>query len=355
MVDCSFSVQLLNKFVKMKIKNSPFLIAEVGQSHHGSFKKLIKIIDKISGTEVDAIKFQTHIANAESTLDEPFRSIKNIKKKYRNRFDYWKSVEFSFNSWKKISEYVKKKNKFFISSPFSLEGLNLLKKVNVQAIKIGSGEFFSKDLIDESIKSNLPIIISTGLSTYQEIGKIINLLKKRRKNFTILQCHTSYPNKFEEIGINLIDKWKKKFKCPIGISIHSNSISPAIASIVKGADIIEVHVKINEDRFNPDNSSSITIDQLKSICDFRKDYNFLNKPGYNKKILNYEQKKLKSVFTKSLALKSTKPKGYILKKEDLTLKKPGTGIKFSQLKQVVGRMLKNQVSYKRLLKRRDLK
>ena len=337
----------------MITKKNPLLIAEIGQSHHGNFKNLIKIVDKISQTDVDAIKFQTHIANSESTLDEPFRNSQNIKKKYKNRFDYWKSVEFSQNQWIKISRYVKKRGKIFISSPFSIDGLNLLKKAKVNAVKIGSGEFFSDDLIEASIRSKLPMIISTGLSTNNDVLLKIKYLKKKKVDFTILQCHTSYPTEFNEIGINLIEKWKKKFKCKTGISIHSNSTSPAIAAIVKGADIIEVHVKINEDKFNPDNNSSITIDQLHAICNFRNDYKQLNK-NYDKKTLNNKQKKLKLIFTKSLALKSSKIKGYKIKKKDLTLKKPGTGIKFSNIKFVIGKRLKNSVSHNRLIKKNNL-
>ena len=101
----------------MITKKNPLLIAEIGQSHHGNFKNLIKIVDKISQTDVDAIKFQTHIANSESTLDEPFRNSQNIKK-YKNRFDYWKSVEFSQNQWIKISRYVKKRENFYKFSFF---------------------------------------------------------------------------------------------------------------------------------------------------------------------------------------------------------------------------------------------
>ena len=337
------------------LKRKPFIIAEIGQSHHGNFNKLKNIIKLVGSSDVDAIKLQTHFSEHESTYDEPFRNKKNINKKFKTRKDYWKSVEFSDTQWLKISKLVNKQKKIFLSSPFSLKGLNCLLKTNMPAIKIGSGEFFSKDLLQASIKSKLPLIVSTGLSNQVEISKMIKLLKKNKCKFTILQCETSYPTDFKKIGLNYIKCWKKKFKCNVGISIHSSSISPAIASITEGADIIEVHVKTFEDKFNPDNSSSISIKQLNNLCNFRNDYLKFNFKKPKNKKLDKKQLKLKKIFTKSICLKQDRSRNYIIKKSDIVYKKPGYGLKYEHEKFIIGKRLLNKVSSNRILTLKDLK
>lgn len=336
-------------------KKKPFIIAEIGQSHHGSFAKLKKIIKLVGSTKVDAIKFQTHFSDQESTLDEPFRSKKNINKKFKNRLDYWKSVEFSQKQWIQISKLVNKRNKIFLSSPFSIKGLKCLIKTKMPAIKIGSGEFFSTDLIKECLKTKLPMIISTGLSNSEEVDKMIKFLKRKRKKFIILQCNSSYPTSFEEIGINYIEEWKKKYRCKVGISIHSDSIYPSITAIVKGADLLEVHVKTKEDKYNPDNSSSISISQLNEICNFRDEYKKLDLKKNIKKKLSTNQLKMRKIFTKSICLKYDRPKNYIIKKTDIIYKKPGYGFKYKDEKYIIGKKLLKKVSSRRILKKKDLK
>ena len=333
----------------LKIKK-PLLVAEIGQSHNGSFKNVLKAIKMISKTKVDAIKLQTHIASEESTLDEPFRKSKFLKKKYKNRYNYWKSMEFTFNEWKKISFLIKKTGKLFISSPFSHYALDLLCRVNVDAIKIGSGEFFSDDLIKEVIKKKKFVIISTGLATENEVNKLYN--KLRTRNMALLQCTSEYPTKFNRIGTNLINKWKIKYNCPIGISIHTNSISPFIVSICNNADIIEFHFKTNNSKLNPDDSSSLSLKQIKDICKFREDYELLNKTY--KKVLTKKQKKYKTYFTKSACLKINKSKNEIINRKDIVFKKPGFGFNSDELKKVIGKKLKKNVSSLRILKKSDI-
>ena len=116
----------------------PFIIAEVAQAHNGKISKVFKFIDYISKTGVDAIKFQTHIADQESTLDEPFRKNFNFNNKFKSRYDYWKSVEFSIDEWNKIKKYYEKKKLIFITSVFSLKAIQMMKKIGIKAFKIGN-------------------------------------------------------------------------------------------------------------------------------------------------------------------------------------------------------------------------
>ena len=161
---------------------------------------------KISKTGVDIIKFQTHLAKFESTLNEPFR-IKN--ENFKNNIKYWQKMEFSIKEWKLIKKECEKNKLIFLSSPFSNKAVEILQKLNVKAWKIGSGEFFSNDMIDKIIKTKKPIIISTGLSKLDEIGIMIAKIKKNKSKFVLMQCTSQYPLKLKEVGINILDTYKK--------------------------------------------------------------------------------------------------------------------------------------------------
>ncbi len=329
-------------------KNSKtFIIAEIGQSHLGSIKKAEKIIKKISKTGVEFIKFQTHISNEESTLDEPFR--KKISK-YKNRMHYWKKMEFNYNQWKKIKRICENNKLVFLSSPFSIGAVEILKRLNISAWKIGSGEFFSKSLINKISNYKKPIILSTGLSTIDEITKLMKNLKNKKNSLILMQCTSLYPSSLKDIGINMLDVYKKKFKCLVGLSDHSGSIYPSLLAISKGASLIEVHVGDKQNKNNPDNSSSISFLELKTLVKARNAFHTMIKNPQYKKKLSPELKKIKKIFTKSCALKKPKKIGQILNKADLIFKKPGTGIPEQKAHLIIGRKFKKNVSEKRLLK-----
>jgi len=333
-------------------KNSkPIIIAEVGQSHLGSFKKAKTIVKKISKTGVDIIKFQTHLAKFESTLNEPFR-IKN--ENFKNRIQYWQKMEFSIKEWKLIKKECEKNKLIFLSSPFSNKAVEILQKLNVKAWKIGSGEFFSNDMIDKIIKTKKPIIISTGLSKLDEIGIMTAKLKKNKSKFVLMQCTSQYPLKLKEVGINILDTYKKKYKCLFGLSDHTGSIYPSIYAMCKGASIVEVHVGDKNEGKNPDSSSSISFEELKQLCKARNEIHTMKSSNVNKKILPKKLVKIKSIFTKSCTVKNFMRKGQIIKKSDIIFKKPGTGIPEKKINQIIGKKLIKDVFSHNLLKLTDL-
>ena len=221
----------------------PRIVAEVGQSHGGSITKVFKIIDKLSEIGVDVVKFQTHLAYFESTIEENFRQGFNFK--HKSRIDYWRDHEFDKKQWIKISNYCRKKNILFATSPFSIEAYEMLKNLKPLFWKIGSGEFFSEDLINKIVSDRQNIVISTGLSKWSEINKKISFFKRKKINFVILQCTTKYPSLEKDIGINIIDELLKK-KCFAGLSDHSGSIYPSLLALAKNVSLIEVHVIDNK-------------------------------------------------------------------------------------------------------------
>lgn len=339
-------IKIANHIIKKNSKT--LIIAEIGQSHHGSLSKAKEIIKKVAKTGVEFIKFQTHYANEESTIDEPFRiKISNFK----NRIDYWKKMEFTIEEWKIIKAECEKNKLVFLSSPFSEKAVSVLKRMKMKAWKIGSGEFFSYHLLKKIKQFHQPIILSTGLSTLNDIRLVLKKLDKNK--IILMQCTSMYPCKLKNIGINMIDVFKKRFNCFVGLSDHSGSIYPAIYAMTKGASLVEVHVGDKNDKKNPDYSSSLEFDDLLELVKARDIIFSLKKNPTKKTFLNYQLKKNKKIFTKSCALRFSKKKGEIIKEKDITFKKPGTGIPEHEMNMLFNKKLKKNVSNNRLLRRSD--
>ena len=313
-----------------------FIIAEIAQAHEGSLGIAHSYIDALSDLGVDAIKFQTHIAEAESSFKEPFR----IKFSYedKTRFDYWKRMEFSEKHWTELKNHCEEKGVEFISSPFSCEAVELLERIGVSKYKIGSGEISNYLMLDKIAKTGKPIILSTGMSDYEEISKTIDFLKSYDNELSILQCTTAYPTKPEQWGLTEIPKLKAKFNCKIGYSDHSSNIASSIAAVTLGAEIIEFHAIFDKKMFGPDSKASLTIDEIKNLVKHIRDIEKSLNHKYSKK----SDKNLKSIFGKSLCVNKDLKKGHKISLNDLESKKPmNMGINSQEFSHVVGKTLHN--------------
>lgn len=338
----------------MKNKNkSTFLIAEVGQAHDGSLGILHSYIDAIADTGVDAIKFQTHIAEAESSSAEPFRI--NFSYEDASRYDYWDRMSFSKDQWVKIKKHCEEKNLEFISSPFSQAAVDLLESIGVKRYKIGSGEVNNFLMLEKIAKTSKPIILSSGMCSYEELDRTIEFLRPFGNELTILQCTTSYPTPAERLGLNVIGELKERYPdIPIGLSEHTGTIATGIAAATLGAAVLEFHAVFDRRMFGPDASSSLTIDEISELV---KSVRFidtaLNHPIDKNDLSPYLG--LKKIFEKSLAINKDLPAGHLLSFEDLEAKKPaGMGITASEFREVIGKKLNTDKSKYTFLKKEDL-
>lgn len=329
-----------------------FIIAEVGQAHDGSLGAAYAYIDAIAETGADAVKFQTHIADAESTIDEPFRI--KFSKQDRNRYEYWKRMEFKPDEWRGLADYAKQKGLVFLSSPFSIKAVDLLEEIGIEAWKIGSGEISSFDLFDAIIKTNKPVLLSTGMSNYAEIGNSIDYLRRHDTAVALFQCTSKYPVALEEVGLNVISELKKKFECPVGLSDHSGTIYPSIAAMAKGAEIIEVHVVFDKRMFGPDTKASLTFDDLEILVNTSKAFHVMNTHNVDKDEQAKKLGEMRDIFKKSISITQDYSKGTIIKREMLVLKKPGNGIPISDIDKLIGKKLLHDVSPKKLLRWEDI-
>jgi len=333
------------------MKNS-YIIAEIGQAHEGSLGILHSYIDALADTGVNAIKFQTHIAEAESSELEPFR----VKFSYedKTRFDYWKRMEFTIDQWKEIKKKCDDNNLEFISSPFSNMAVDLLEDLGVEKYKIGSGEVNNYLMLDKIGSTGKDIILSSGMSSFSELDNTIKFLEKFESKISVLQCTTKYPTKSNDIGLNVISELKQRYNLPIGLSDHSGTIFPSLAAVSLGAEIIEIHAVFDKRMFGPDSSSSLTIDE---ICELVKGVRFIESSLNNKidKNDNNGFSDVKKIFEKSLAINKSLKKGASIRLRDLEAKKPaGEGIDARNYDKVIGRKIKKDLSKWDFLKEKDL-
>ncbi|MFD2834245.1 N-acetylneuraminate synthase family protein [Gramella sp. AN32] len=317
------------------------IIAEVGQAHEGSIGMALSYIDALAQTGLDAVKFQVHIAEAESSIYESFRI--KFSKQDKTRFDYWKRMEFTIEEWKILKERCDEKGLEFLASPFSNAAVDLLEEIGLKRYKIGSGEVNNFLLLEKIAQTGKSIILSSGMSSFEELDDTVSFLRERKIEFSVLQCTTSYPTIPENYGLNVINELKERYKVKVGYSDHSAKLETCIAATAMGAEILEFHAVFSRKSFGPDASSSLEIDEIAQLVSSVKNISNALKYPVDKSD-NSAFGELKSIFEKSLAVNKDLKKGHIIRFEDLETKKPKRkGIDVANFREVIGQELKTDL------------
>jgi N-acetylneuraminate synthase len=328
------------------------VVAEVAQNHDGSLGMAHAFIDAAANAGADAIKFQTHIAAAESTPSEPWR--KPFSDQDTTRIDYWKRMEFSETHWSGLRDHARKRDLLFISSPFSMEAAELLTRVGVDAWKVASGEISNPDLLDAMCATGLPVMLSTGMSPSDEIDTAVERIQKSGVPLAVMQCTSIYPCPPELVGINLIPTFRERYGCAVGLSDHSATIYPGLAAATLGIEVLEVHLTLSREMFGPDVVASITPTEMRQLVDGIHFIERMRANPANKDKLPRSVTSLRGIFMKSVVVRDDLPAGTVLREEHLTTKKPGSGIPAGELPSLVGRRLRKAVDRDTLLAPEDL-
>lgn len=328
------------------------LVAEVAQAHDGSLGMAHSFVDVAADSGADAVKFQTHVAAAESTLDEPFRV--SFARRDETRYAYWKRMEFGVDEWRGLAEHARGRGLLFLSSPFSLAAVEMLAGIGMPAWKVGSGEAASAGLLEAMAATGAPILLSTGMSPWDEIAAAVERIEGLGAGLALLQCTSRYPTPLEEVGLNVIDELRARFGCPVGLSDHSGTPWPGLAALARGADLVEVHLTLHRRAFGPDVPASLTPDEVRLLAEARDALAVMDAHPVDKDAVADALAETRALFTKSLAPARPLRKGEVLAADMLTAKKPGTGISPSDLPRVLGRRLARDVPADRLLRPEDL-
>ncbi|MBI4263010.1 MAG: N-acetylneuraminate synthase family protein [Acidobacteria bacterium] len=328
------------------------IIGEVALTHDGSLGLAHAFIDAIASAGADAVKFQTHIAAAESTPSEPFRV--PFSRQDSTRYAYWKRMEFAEDQWRGLAEHCRQRQVLFVSSPFSLEAVELLRRVGQPLWKIASGETGNTTLLDRILDDGAPVLLSTGMSPLAEIDAAVARVKARGVPVGVFQTTTAYPCPAEKVGLNLIPFYRERYGCWVGLSDHSATIYPGLAGAAIGMDLLEVHVALSREMFGPDVVASVTTAELKQLVDGVRFIARMRASPLDKDASAAETASLRQIFTRSIVAREALPAGTVLTRDHLVLKKPGTGLPPSRVEEIVGRRLARAVSADQLLSADDI-
>lgn len=329
------------------------IIGEVAQSHDGSLGMAHAFIDAIANAGADAVKFQTHIAAAESTPQEPWRV--KFSRQDASRYDYWKRMQFTNEQWHGLADHARERGLHFLSSPFSPEAVSLLTEVGVPAWKIASGEVNNQQLLDQILETKLPVLLSTGMSAIEEIDSVAKRVLDAGVELMVMQCTTAYPCPPEKVGLNMIPFFRERYGCAVGLSDHSGTIYAGLAAVTLGIEALEVHVAFSRDMFGPDVPASVTVGELKQLVEGIRFIEKMRSNPVDKDIFSIEVAPLRQMFTKSIVAAMDLQKGIILEERHLTLKKPGTGLPSDRLTELIGKRLLRNIHADEQISEQDLK
>lgn len=327
------------------------VIGEVAQTHDGSLGQAHAFIDAIADAGADAVKFQTHIASAESTPGEPWRV--KFSRQDRTRYDYWRRIEFSEEEWQGLKNHSDDRGLLFLSSPFSIEAFELLKRVGTHVWKIASGEIGNVPMLDVIAATGDPVILSSGMSPWTELDQAVARFSEATPK-AVLQCTTEYPCPPERVGLNLLDEIRTRYGCATGLSDHSGKVFAGLAAASLGAEVLEIHVTLSREMFGPDVIASVTTKELRKLVNGIRDIEIMLANPVEKTIAAERCEPLRKIFTKSLYASSFIPQGTILDSDHIHLKKPGTGIPAAELPSIIGKRLRRDVSEGQALSFADL-
>lgn len=318
------------------------IVGEVAQAHDGSLGTAHAFIDAIADAGANAVKFQTHIAAAESSALESFRV--KFSQQDTTRYDYWKRMEFTPEGWSGLAEHARQRGLIFLSSPFSEEAVDLLDRIGMPAWKIASGEVTNPLLLERIAATKKPVLLSSGMSTIAEIDAVVQQIQRLELPLLVFQCTSKYPSEPKDVGLNMLDFFRQRYGTPVGLSDHSGKIFPGLAAAALGVDMIEVHVTLSRQMFGPDVIVSLTPAELRQLVEGARFIQTALAHPIAKDERAASMSEMRGLFSKSLVARWNLKLGQILKREDITTRKPGTGIPAAHVTQYLGRTLRRDVA-----------
>ena len=337
----------------MDILKNNHIIAEIGSVHDGSLGNALKLIELSKKVGATCVKFQTHIAKDETLKNAPQPSYF----KSEPRFEYFQRTSFTLEQWKKLKQKAIEVEIDFISSPFSLEAVDLLESIELCCYKIPSGEVNNTPLLEKISKLNKPVILSSGMSSWEELENAVEILKNAPQ-LNIMQCTSEYPCTATNVGLNVITALKEKYShlanVSFGFSDHTIGFSAPISAACMGATIIEKHFTFSKEMYGSDAKHSMEPLEFKVLCnELNFTWKMLKNPIDKDSIVKFED--MKNTFEKSIVTVSGVKQGEKLTLDNIGFKKPGTGIKAKYYKDYIGRVATRNLDKDILIKEEDLK
>jgi N-acetylneuraminate synthase/N,N'-diacetyllegionaminate synthase len=330
--------------------NQPvFIIAEAGVNHNGSLKLAKKLIKIASKAGADAVKFQTFSADRLVIKNAPKAKYQKISTDINeSQYEMLKKLELSKEDHQKLINYSKKFNIIFLSTPYDKESVDLLKELNVPLFKISSGSLTDLPLIKYIAKINLPMIVSTGMATIEEISETIQTIKKMNNKIILLHCTSNYPTRIIDVNLKAIQTLKLIFKLPVGYSDHTQGIIAPIAATALGARVIEKHFTLSKNLPGPDHKASLDPNELKKMIDSIRETEKILGKGIKKPVKS--EMEIRRILRTSIVANIDIPKETVITERTLTIKRPGIGLTPKYMKKIIGKKAKKNIKKDELIK-----
>lgn len=313
------------------------IIAEIGSVHDGSFGNAMKAIEAAAASGADVVKFQTHMAEAETLPNAPMPSYF----KGEPRLEYFRRTAFSLPQWKEIATHCAAQGVGFLSSPFSLEAVDLLEEVGVQAYKIPSGEVSNLPLLEKVAGTGKLVYLSSGMSNWAELDAAVAVLRKGGP-LVVMQCSSAYPCPPERVGLNVMQAMAGRYGIPVGFSDHTLGMAACVSAAALGAVVVEKHFTFSKLMYGSDARHSMEPAEFKQFCaTVREAATIAAHPVDKDDLSDYQE--MKNIFEKSIVAARAVRTGTALTHADLAFKKPGDGIGAARYAELIGKRLLRDV------------
>lgn len=313
------------------------IIAEAGVNHNGNIEIAKEMVLAAKEAEVDIIKFQT--AQVDSLVSE-YAEMAEYQKKNIGRVtsqrEMLKEIMLSYEEFVELAEFCDKVGIQFLSTPFDIESIHFLEKIGCKIWKVPSGEITNYPYLVEIAKTGLPVILSTGMCTIEEVEEAVAILTENGvPEITLLHCTTQYPAPYESVNLNAMVALQKHFNVNVGYSDHTLGIEIPIAAVAMGASVVEKHFTLNRKMDGPDHKASLEPNELKKMVKAIR--NIEKALGNGEKMPSDIEKKNALVARKSIVAKNNIEIGEKISEKNITTKRPGTGISPMKWNEVIGK------------------
>lgn len=326
------------------------IIAEAGSVHDGSFGNAAKLVDVVAECGADVIKFQTHIAAAETLANAPMPHFFQSEPRHA----YFQRTAFSVEQWEQLRARCVERGIEFLSSPFSVEAVELLERVGVARYKVPSGEVTNLPLLDAIARTRKPVLISSGMSSWAELDEAVETIVRHHRHATVLQCTSAYPCPYEDVGLNAMLEMGERYRLPVGLSDHTLTPYAALAAVALGASVIEKHLTFSRRMYGSDAAHSMEPSEFADLARGIRAVETMRASSVDKTAMAERLRDVKAVFEKSVVSRTDIPAGTAITAAMVGLKKPGTGIPARRLRDIIGRRAIRDVPVDTLLREDDL-
>lgn len=316
--------------------NKVTIIAEAGVNHNGDLKLAKELAKVAKDSGADIVKFQTAKLEALVTRNAPMAEYqKQNTMRDESQLEMLKKILLSYGEFVELAEYCKAIGIKFLSTPFDLESIDFLAGLGVDLWKIPSGEITNYPYLVKIAGLHQPIILSTGMSTLEEVEEAVDLLLSHgAEKLTLLHCTSQYPTPIEDVNLRAMLTLRDRFHVDVGYSDHTAGIEVPIAAVALGATVIEKHFTLSRDMEGPDHKASLEPHELRGMVEAIKKVECALGDSI-KRVADSERDNLKIVRKSIVAARDIK-KGEIFTEHNLTTKRPGTGVSPMQWDSIIG-------------------